>query len=712
MESIKEKIESLIENNLYKTMRFKEIAKVTGVKGKEMEMQLEKVLAILQEEGILYRNEKRDFALVKDSGYVLGTFGANQRGFGFVAVEGSDDDIFVFKDNTNFAMNGDTVLVQIIKEKETDTDKKSEGKVISIVKRAKDVIIGKLELSKNFGFVVPDDMKLLYDIYIPKEGLNGAKNNQKVIAKILRWPDKDKKASGVILEVLGDEGDPKLDFVSVLRMYNIKEEFSEDTISEVKNMQLDINEKELARRKDLRNELVMTIDSADTKDIDDAISLKKISDNVYELGVHIADVSHYVQEGTSLNDEAIERATSVYLINKVVPMLPQKLSNGLCSLNEGEDRFAVSCIMKINKSGDVIDNEICKSIIHSGKKGVYSEINDIIDKKVDAKYLEYEKFLSTIETMTELQKILWAKREKRGSIEFDLYESKIILDDNDVAIGIAKKDRGLSEKIIEEFMLAANETVAEVFNKMNMPFIYRIHEEPDPEKLYTLIKVLNNLNIKFTLNKEDIKPKDIQKILLDVKDDSHSKTIGMLTLRSMQQAKYSSENKGHFGLANEYYCHFTSPIRRYPDLFVHRMITKAIENKYNITEKIKKAYEHQAEEYAYISSVQERNAVDAEREFDDIKKCEYMQDKVGEIYDGIISTLTGFGMFVELDNTIEGLVRYEDMQDDYYQFNEEMMCTIGERTNSKFVVGDSIKVKLINVDKKLRRIDFEIVKDE
>lgn len=708
MEEEKQKILDLIENVETRSMRFKEIANAIAVFGDEEEKKLSKQLNELEEEGIILKNPKGKYVLVKDMGYYAGRFSANERGFGFVKVEELEDDLFIFRDNTNGAINSDTVLVEILKPKEAD-GKKAEGRIVKVVKRNNNNIIGKFELSKNFGFVVPDDNKIIYDIYIAKEDIHGAKNNDKVIVKVLKWPDNNKKASGKIVEILGRDGDPKLDVVSVVKMFDIKDKFDKETLQEVSKMKLDISKKEMEKRKDLRNELIFTIDSADTKDIDDAIHVKKLANDKFELGVHIADVSHYVQEGTHLDKEAIKRATSVYLLNTVIPMLPKELSNGLCSLNEGEDRFAISIIMQINGQGNVTSYDVSKSVIHSVKKGVYSEINDIIDKKANAKYKDYEMLLQSIEDMKQLQQILWDKREKRGSIEFDLYESDIILNENEVAVDIAKKERGLSEQIIEEFMLIANETIAEIFCKKEIPFIYRIHEKPEEERITMLEKILNNLNIKFKGTYSTLKPKVMQEVLNSISKEDNVKMVSTMMLRSMQQAKYSEQNMGHFGLANEYYCHFTSPIRRYPDLFVHRMITKALENNYIFNEKMKEQYIEQAVEYSGISSVQERNAEKAERELEAIKKCEYMEDKIGQEYDGVISGLTSFGMFIELDNTVEGLVRYETM-DGYYIFNEETMTTVSEVGNIQYVIGDKVHIRVIDASKKLRRIDFELVK--
>ena len=707
MEIEKEKIVKLIETVENRALRFKEIANALAVFGMEEEKKLDQALLELEEEGIILKNTKGKFVLVRDLGYYAGRFSANERGFGFVNVPDIDDDFFIMKENTNYAVNSDTVLVEVIKPKEED-GRKAEARVVKVVKRNNNVIIGKFEASRSFGFVVPDDNKIIYDIYIPKESINGAKDNDKVMVKVLKWPDGDRKANGKVIEVLGKDGDPKLDTISVVKMFDIKDKFDKETLQEVSKIKMTIPEEEINKRKDLRDELIFTIDSAETKDIDDSIHVKKFDDNHYELGVHIADVSHYVRENTHLNEEATKRATSVYLLNKVIPMLPPELSNGVCSLNEDEDRLALSVIMQINKQGDVTSYEVCKSVIHSRKKGVYSEINDILDKKEDAKYSEYEELLESIQIMKELEEILWDKRVRRGSIEFDLYESDIILDENDVAVDIQKSIRGLSEQIIEEFMLIANETIAEAFCKKEVPFIYRIHEKPEEEKIGMLEKILNNLNIKLKTTYEKLKPKVMQEILNDIKGEESVKMVSVMMLRSMQQAKYAEQNMGHFGLANEYYCHFTSPIRRYPDLFVHRMITKALENNYTFKDKEKRKYIDQAIEYSYVSSVQERNAEKAERELEAVKKCEYMEDKIGQEYTGVISGLTSFGMFIELDNTVEGLVRYETM-DGYYNFNEELMCTTSEVGNIKYVIGDKVNVRVVGASKKLRRIDFELV---
>ena len=703
----KKNILEFINSKEYTSMNLKEIMYVLNIPNDKKD-DIYNILNELEEEGKVIKTKKNKYISLSSQGLVCGKYIAKEKGFGFIEISENDDDLYVSKENTFNAMNNDIVLARIIEEKKED--KRAEAQIVKIIYRANNRIIGRYENSKNFGFVVPDDNRITKDIFIPKKYINNARNGDKVIVEIIKWAEDDKKSEGKVVEILGKANDPKLDFVSVINMFNIDSEFTDEVLNEAKNINQFIDQNEIFKRKDFRNDMIITIDSHDTKDIDDAISLKKIDGNLFELGVHIADVSYYVRENTKINETAINRGTSVYLINKVIPMLPKELSNGICSLNEGEDRFALSVIMKIDKTGKVIDSNIYKSVINSNKKCTYKDLNDILNKEENAKYDEYSKYMDMIYDMNELRKILENKRYKRGSIEFDLYESNLELDENDVCIKVDKRERGISENIIEEFMLVANETIAEMFFHLEAPFIYRVHDLPDEEKIFTLSKILNNLNIKVKgLAGEDIYPKTMQKILDEVKDKENGKMIANLVLRSMQLARYSEENAGHFGLASKYYCHFTSPIRRYPDLFIHRVISRYIENGYNLSEKEILKFEKQAKDYSIISSDMERNAEKAEREFDEIKKCEYMEQHIDEEYEGTISSLTTFGMFVELDNTIEGLVRYDNMTDDYYDFQEANMCIIGRRNHKKYIVGDKVRIKVINASKIQKRIDFELV---
>lgn len=708
MEEKRQLLLDFINSDNYTSMNLKEIMYALCVPSEE-KRNIENILNELKDEGLIIITKKNKYISIKSQGYISGTFRASSKGFGFIDIPDEEDDVYISRDNINGALNGDIVIAKITIPK--TLEKKAEAVIIDITKRKSNEIIGRYEASKNFGFVIPDDIRIEKDIFIPKKCSGNAKNGDKVVVRIDKWSEDGRKSEGTIIEILGRASDPKTDFISVINMFGLDLEFKESVLNEARNLNQVVTDEDMKGRKDLRIEQIITIDGADTKDIDDAICVKKINNGLYELGVHIADVSHYVKDGSILDDEAIARGTSVYLINKVLPMLPRELSNGICSLNEGVDRCALSIVMKIDNNGKVIDSEIFKSIINSKKKCVYSDVTDIILKKEDAKYDEYSEFLEMITHMHELKNILEEKRRKRGSIEFDTYESKIELDENDIPTNVDKRERGIADEIIEEFMLCANETIAETFFFLQAPFIYRIHEELDSEKIYTLNKILNNFNIKMKGLNNEIHPKTLQEVLDKVKDRENGKMISNLLLRSMQLARYSEENAGHFGLAAKYYCHFTSPIRRYPDLFIHRVISEYIASGYNLSQDTLNKFEKQAREYSKSSSDLERNAEKAEREFDDIKKCEYMQDKIGEEYDGVISSLTSFGMFVELDNTIEGLVRYEDMQDDYYDFNEDIMCIIGRRTNKKYIIGDKIRVKVKDASKQLRRIDFEIVEE-
>ncbi len=708
MEEKEKYILEFMNSKEYVSMNIKEIMHILGVPNDERN-ELEQILNKLEEEGKIIKTNKNKYITTTSQGYVSGVFRANEKGFGFITVSDDEPDLYVSKEDSLNALNGDNVLAKIMVPK--SETKKAEAKIIKITKRNTDKIIGRFEYSRNFGFVIPDDIKIINDVFISKKNMCNAKDGDKVIVKIINWATDNKKTEGEIVEILGKADDPKMDYVSVVNMFDLESEFSDDVIKEAQSINQNINPKEIENRKDLRDENIITIDGADTKDIDDAICVKKLNDNLYELGVHIADVSHYVREGSNLDKTAISRGTSVYLINKVIPMLPRELSNGICSLNEGVDRLALSITMTIDNNGKVIDSQIYKSVIRSKKKCVYTDVTDIIENKENAKIQEYSEFLDMIKYMNELKEILQNKRVKRGSIEFDLFESKIELDENDIPVNVTKRERGIADEIIEEFMLCANETIAETFFHLDAPFIYRNHDIPDDDKITTLAKILNNLNIKIKGMNKEIHPKTLQDVLFNVKDKENGKMISSLILRSMQLARYSKDNIGHFGLAAKYYCHFTSPIRRYPDLFIHRVISSYIDNEYNLKNNMLEKYQEQAEKYAKSSSDTERNAEKAEREFDDIKKCEYMQDKIGEEYEGVISSLTSFGMFIELDNTIEGLVRYEAMTDDYYDFDENTMCIIGRRTHKRYIIGDKIRIKVIEANKKLRRIDFDIIEE-
>lgn len=632
-----------------------------------------------------------------------GTYMSNQRGFGFVKIEGQSSDIFIAKENSNTAMDGDVVNI-ILLDQTHGTH--IEGKVIKIIKRKISQVVGTFKKSRNFGFIIPDKNEKIEDIFISKSKWGKAKNNQKVVVEITKYPEKGKKAEGKIIEILGYSDEAGVDMLSIIKSFNLPYEFPNEVLKEAKKVSKEKMTSE--GRLDLRNVEMFTIDGEDAKDLDDAVNVVKNEDETYTLGVHIADVSHYVREGSLLDKEAILRGTSVYMLDRVVPMLPVELSNGACSLNQKEDRYAISCIMQIDKNGKVISSDIKKSIIRVTKRMNYHDVFDIIEGKNEKVLKENEQYISHFNNMKELALILKQRRKKEGYLSLDIPESKITLDEYGYPIDVKPYDVNFANEIIEQFMLTANETVAERFYWLKAPFIYRVHEKPDEEKITELNKALYNFGYRIKGKKDDVKPKAFQTVLEDVKGKEEEGVISNLLLRALKVARYEAENKGHFGIASKYYCHFTSPIRRYPDLFIHRIISKYLELNYNVEEILQAKYNKQAIKYADISSECELNATKAERESEDMKKAEYMEGKIGEIYEGIISSVTKFGIFVKLENTIEGLIRFENLEDDYYIYDENTKSIIGKHLKKVYKLGDKIEVEVINANKELRRIDFKI----
>ena len=633
-----------------------------------------------------------------------GKFIGHERGFGFVKVSDEIPDIFIAKNNKKDAMNGDIVEVRILKEKH---GVHNEGAIINVVERNTKQVVGTFEKSKNFGFVIPDDNQLGTDIFISKSNFAKAKNHQKVVAKITKYPRKGMKAEGKIVEVLGYVDEAGIDMLSIIKQYNLLNEFPKNVLEEAKEVSK--TEIKPEGRVDFRDKEIFTIDGEDAKDLDDAVCVDDNGDGTYTLGVHIADVSNYVKEGSSLNAEAIKRGTSVYMLDRVIPMLPKELSNGICSLNQGQDRYALSVIMKIDEHGKVIDSDICKSIINVTRRMTYTDVADIINKTNPKTIEKYNKYIEHFERMQKLALILKERRLKEGYLSLEIPESKITLDKNGIAIDVKPYETNFANEIIEQFMLTANETVAERFYWLNAPFIYRVHEKPDEEKIKELNKYLFNFGYRIKGKLDDIKPKAFSQILEDVKGKEEERVVSNLLLRTLKVARYEAENKGHFGISSKYYCHFTSPIRRYPDLFIHRVISKYLASEYNISETMKEKFEKQAEKYATTSSECEQIATKAERESEDIKKAEYMQSKVGEEYAGIISSITSFGMFVELENTVEGLVRLADMKDDYYIYDDINKQLIGKETGKTYKLGQKVNIEVVSADKQTRKIDFILV---
>lgn len=652
----------------------------------------------------------------KEKNCISGIFRANEKGFGFVKpVEGEEQpEIYIASSNTHHALNGDEVLVKTEENEQKESNKKQEGKIIKILKHETDIVVGLFKNSKSFGFVIPDDKRLGTDIFISKKYFSGAKNNQKVVVKLTKYPEKGKNAEGKIIEIIGHIDQAGVDMMSLVREYDLPYEFSENVIQEAKSIKQEISKKDIPHRLDLRQEEIFTIDGEDAKDLDDAVCVKKLQNGNYELGVHIADVSYYVKEESLLDQEAVLRGTSVYMLDRVIPMLPKELSNGICSLNANEDRFALSVIMQINQKGEVISSDIRKTIIHVTKRMNYHDVATILENNIEKQEIldRYKPYIEHFKTMEELAHILKQRRQKEGSLNLDIPESKIILDKNGIAIDVQKYELSFANEIIEQFMLIANETVAEKFYWLEAPFIYRVHEVPDYDKVQELNKFLYNLGYKIKCSKDNIYPKAFAEVLEEVKGKPEERVVSNLILHTLKVARYESFNDGHFGIASKYYCHFTSPIRRYPDLFIHRVISKYLTNGYNVEEKELEKYQAKAEKYAISSSEREKIAQKVERDSQDIKKAEYMQDKVGKEYDGIISSITSFGIFVELDNTIEGLIRFEGLGDEYFIYDEERKTLLGERSKIIYKIGDKIHIRVIKADKQARQIDFEKVQEE
>ena len=580
---------------------------------------------------------------------IKGIFRGNEKGFGFVKIDGQDEEIYISRGNTKDAVNGDEVLIKIIDD--TVEGNRKEGKIVKTINHKRNEIVGTFTKRKNFGFVVPDDREFNTDIFISKKSFNKAKNNQKVVVKITKFPQGNKSAEGEITEIIGGINEAGVDMLSLIKEYNLPYEFPDDVILEAKKVENKITKKDLQNRLDLRSKNIFTIDGEDAKDLDDAIYVTKLENENYELGVSIADVSHYVAENSKLDQEAIIRGTSIYMLDRVIPMLPKELSNGICSLNVNEDRLCLSVISEITPDGEIVSSDIRKAVINVKERMSYADVQKILDGKNKEVLKRYEKYIEDFKLMEELAKILKQKREGAGSLDLDIPESKVILDKNGFAIDIEKYKIYFANEIIEQFMLTANEIVAEKFYWLEAPFIYRVHEEPDTEKVNALNKFLFNFGYKIKSNKEKVYPKAFAEVLEKVKGREEEMVVSNLILRTLKVARYESENKGHFGIASKYYCHFTSPIRRYPDLFIHRIISKYIDNSYILNEKNLEKYKEQATKYSQTSSEREKIAQKVEREAIAIKKAEYMQNKIGKEYEGIVSGITAFGMFVELENT-------------------------------------------------------------
>ena len=707
MEEKEELILRFMKTEDYVPMKAKEMALILMVP-KSKYNEFVNLLNKLESEYKIVKNRKNRYRISEIETFE-GTYRKNQKGFGFIKIENREDEIYVSKENSNNALNGDKVIVEIIEEK--SKEKKAEGRILKIIKHEKDTVVGIFQNNKNFGFVVPDDKSFGTDIFISKKNFGKARNNHKVLVQITKYPEKGKKAEGKIIEVIGNVNEAGVDMLSLIKEYDLPYKFPEEVIEEAKKQGDEIDKKDIPNRVDLIDKIIFTIDGEDAKDLDDAVRVEKLENGNYKLDVHIADVSYYVKQDSKLDKEAVIRGTSIYMLGRVIPMLPRELSNGICSLNAGEDRYTLSCSMEIDKKGKVISSSVYKGIIKVTERMTYTDVQKILDKSDEKVLKRYEKYIEEFENMKELAIILKNRRLEQGYLNLDIPESKIILDTDGKAIDVKKYETNFANEIIEQFMLTANETIAEKFYWLDAPFIYRVHENPDLEKITELNKFLFNFGYKIKANKDNVYPKEFSKVLEEVKGKEEERVVSNLILRTLKVARYEAENKGHFGIASKYYCHFTSPIRRYPDLFIHRIISKYIENNYDIKEKeIQKLYDL-AEKRADSSSEREKIATKVEREAIDIKKAEYMENKIGEVYEGIVSSVTQFGIFVELENTVEGLIRFENLGDEYFIYDENKKILIGERTNKIYKIGDKVKIKVIKANKLLRQIDFELYND-
>lgn len=704
---IKKTVIEFMREEAYRPMDIQELVAVFDINADEY-IAFKKALKAMEKEGSIIRTKKDKFALPERLGLVTGKLQAHAKGFGFLIPEKEGEkDVFIPASAMNGAMNGDKILVQVTREDKNG--KKREGEVVQVIERGNKKIIGVYEDSRNFGFVVAEDTRINQDIFVSKKDKNGAEHGDVVVVEITKWPEKRRSPEGVVVEVLGQKGDKGLDILTIIKKFGLPEAFPGKVINFADNIPEEIEEKEYKRRRDLRDVTMVTIDGEDAKDLDDAVSLEKLDNGRFKLGVHIADVSHYVREKNPLDKEALNRGTSVYLIDRVIPMLPKKLSNGICSLNPKVDRLALSCFMVIDNDGKVLDSEIMESVIRTNERMTYTDVTKILKGNDEELIKRYDYLVPTFKNMEELCNILNNKRLKRGAIDFDFEEAKITLNELGKPIDIRPYEREIANKIIEEFMLVCNETIAETMFWNNLPFVYRIHEEPDDEKLEKFKEFVYNLGYVVRWNGE-VKPRNLQEILDKVKGKKEETVVSTLLLRSMMQARYSPECTGHFGLAAQYYCHFTSPIRRYPDLQIHRIIKEFLNGK--IDEGRIKKLKSIVDIASKQSSETERTAQDAEREVDDLKKAEYMLDRLGEEFEGMISSVTSFGMFVELANTIEGLVHITALDDDYYVYDEAHLCLIGERSKKVYRLGDSVKVRCSRVDIPNREIYFDMIEDE
>lgn len=713
--NIKERILDIFNNELEKPILDIDLAKYLEIEPSQYKVIFD-LLAQMAEEGVLVGTKKKKYGTPKMFGMYAGKIEVTQRGFGFIVLDGTErggkkndgsvsTDVFIPASEMAGAMNGDRVLCKITKGLEDG--KRREGVVVKIVERANTTIVGTFQKNKNFGFVIADDKKLNQDIFIGSGATMNSESGDKVVVKIIKWPEGDKKAEGKVIENLGNKNAPGVDILSVIHKFGLPEAFPGKVEAAAEAISAEVSEEEIRGRRDLRDMTIVTIDGPDAKDLDDAVSIELLENGHYRLGVHIADVTHYVKEGSALDKEAFARGTSVYMVNKVVPMLPRRLSNGICSLNPQVNRLTLSIFMDIDEKGQVVAHDICESIIKTKERMIYDDVSDILEGQREEELSRYDYLKDTFKQMETLALILRHRRDIRGAIDFNFAEAKIKCDEEGRAIDVVKEERRIANRMIEEFMLIANETIAEHFFWMDIPFVYRIHELPNEEKIENFNKFLASFGYFIKMKDGEVHPKAIQILLGKVEGTREEHVINRLMLRSLKQAKYSPNNEGHFGLAAKYYSHFTSPIRRYPDLQIHRIIKETLQGK--LSESRIERLKGIVEAASLQSSERERLAEQAERDADDMKKAEYMERFVGHEFTGVVSSVTSFGFFVELENTVEGLVRLNNLEDDYYYYDEERIQLVGERTKKVIRMGDVVSVLISRVNVDLREIDFELL---
>ncbi|MFB5269637.1 ribonuclease R [Paenibacillus enshidis] len=705
-----EQILEFMRDAAYKPMTYQELEKHFGIDSAADFREFLKLLNALEESGKLLLNSGNRYGVPERMNLVRGRLQAHAKGFAFLIPEDRDHpDVYIHANDLKGSMNGDTVLVRVTSR--GPAGGRLEGEVVRIVERGILQVVGVFQSHEVYGFVIPDDKRINRDIFIPQPSFNGAVNGQKVVVKIVNYPEGRTAAEGEIIEILGHKDDPGVDILSIIRKHQLPESFPEEVMGEAEAAPDSITEDEIIRqgRRDLRDKTIVTIDGEDAKDLDDAVNVERLPNGNYLLGVHIADVGYYVRENSKLDQEAYNRGCSVYLVDRVIPMLPHRLSNGICSLNPQVDRLTMSCEMEFDSNMKVVRHDIFTSVIKTKERMTYKNVRKILDEEEPELLERYKDLVDTFKLMKELAMKLRSHRMNRGAVDFDFDEAKVIVDEEGKAVDIVKRERSVAEQIIEEFMLAANETVAEHFHWLKVPFIYRIHEDPDQEKLQNFMAFAANFGFQIKGRGNSIHPRALQTLLEDIQGTKEQTVLSTMMLRSMKQAKYDAESTGHFGLAAEYYSHFTSPIRRYPDLVIHRVIREVLESGGTLSPERQEYLASRMQDIAQQSSERERVAVDAERDVEQMKKAEYMLDKVGEEFDGMISSVTSFGMFIELENTVEGLIRMGGLTDDYYHFDEAHMALIGERTSRVFRIGDEVKVRVARVNMDEHTIDFELV---